>query len=260
MERHLLAAACLALVATTAGCAGFLGAGSTPTPTPEVSGPAVAPGVPAVDANGTEVPVNAARLRAANAALRANTSYTVRRTVTVTDGNDGTLDFDRTRLVGSDATLERLSIDESAQFTAVLQGGTRWTDGNGTWTRTNLSNGRTTITERLGDELDPYGYGDSLADRALTAARYQVRDGPGGVVLLTRELDFESESLTPLSTGPPIDERVRLVVAESGLVRSLAVRYDTVYGTQTVTVTIQHDLVDVGQTSVERPAWVPTDG
>jgi hypothetical protein len=262
MERHLLAAACIALVAVTAGCSGVFGGESqTPTATPGVSGPEIAPGVPEIDRNGTAVGVDADRLRAANARLRANTSYTVQRTVTVTDSDgNGTLGFDRTRLVAPEGTLESLSIDQSGEFSAVIDSGTLWRDAEGTWARTNLSNGRTTVSERLGGDLEPYGYGTDLVNRSLSGDTYQVRTDGDDAILLSRNIDLESESLIPISTGVPIDERVRLVVDDSGLVRSLAVRYDTIYGTESVTVTIQHDLQNVGTTTVQRPAWVPTDG
>ena len=257
MDRHRLATVCVLLAAATAGCSGVFD-GETTTATPTVSGPDIAPGVPAVEQNGSEVSVDTDRLRAANERVRATISYTVERTVTVRDGDDGTLDFERTRLVTPDATLERLDIDESDRLTAVLDNGTRWTDPDGTWTRTTLSNGRTIVSERLGDELDPYGYGDELVERTLSADAYQVRTPAAGAVLLTRDIDLQSQSLIPLSTGPPIDERARLVVDGSGLVRSLAVRYDAVYETQTVTVTIRHNLRNVGATTLQRPAWVPT--
>jgi hypothetical protein len=262
MERHRLAAACIALVAVTAGCSGvFSGESVTPTATPGDAGPEIAPGVPAVEQNGTEVGVDTDRLRSANARFRTNTSYTVQRTVTVTDSDgNGTLVFDRARLATPDVTLEYLDIDQSGQFSAVLSGGTRWTDDTGTWTRSNLSNGRTSVTERLDGNLDPYGYGTDLVNRSLSADTYQVRTDGDDAVLLTRALDLDGESLIPISTGAPVDERVRLVVDDSGFVRSLAVRYNTIYGTESVSVTIRHDLRNVGETAVQRPAWVPNDG
>ena len=262
MERNRLAAACVALVAVTAGCSGaFGGKSATPTATPDAAGPELVPGVPEVDRNGTAVGVDTDRLRATNARLRANTSYTVQRTATVNDSDgNGTLGFDRTRLVAPNGTLESLAVDQSADFSAVVDGGALWRGGDGTWARTNLSNGRTAVTERLGGDLEPYGYGTDLVNRSLSADTYQVRTDGDDAVLLTRDVDLESESLLPISTGVPIDERVRLVVDDSGLVRSLAVRYDTIYGTESVTVTIRHDLRNVGTTTVRRPVWVPSEG
>jgi hypothetical protein len=261
MERHDFAAACIALIALTAGCNGVFGGSQTPTTTPGGSGPEIVPGVPEVDRNGTKARIDTDRLRAANARLRANTSYTVQRSVTVTDSDgNGALEFDRTRLVTPGTTLEYLSIGQSAEFSAVLDSGTLWSDADGRWARTNLSNGRTTVTERLGDDLEPYGYGTDLVNRSLSADTYQVRTAGDDAVLLSRDIDLDSDSVIPISTGTPVDERVRLVVDDSGLVRSLAVRYSAIYGTETVTVTIRHDLRNVGATTVQRPAWVPTDG
>jgi hypothetical protein len=260
MERHVLAAVCLALVAATAGCGGVFGGETTPSPTPEPSDPELVPGVPDVDQNGTEMRVDTDRLRAVNTRLRANTSYTLQRTVAVNDSDgNGTLAFDRTLLVTSAATLEYLDVEQSGQFSAVLQNGTRWSGGDGTWTRTALSNGRTTVLERLGGEIEPYGYGTDLVNRSLSVDTYQVESAGDDAVLLRRDVEIEPGPMIPISTGPPTAERVGLGVDDSGVVRSLAVRYTAIYGTETVTVTIRHDLRNVGSTTVQRPAWVPTD-
>lgn len=259
MSRHALVTACLALLATTAGCTGFLG-GTTPTPAQSPSGPEVAPGVPPVETDGTTVTVATDRLLAANDRIRANTSYTLDRTVTIstTDGN-GSLTLARTVRAAPNGTFERLSVDHRDPFTVVIQNGTRWTDATGTWTRTLLSNGHTTSGERLAGELDPYGYGDELPASVLTADTYRVREAADGVLLQPSSLDVASEPLTPLSTGAPTDERAQIFVGADGLVRSITLRYDTVYRSKPVSVSIRHEIVDVGSTTAERPGWVSTD-
>jgi signal transduction histidine kinase len=90
-----------------------------------------------------------------------------------------------------------------------------------------------------------------------------VRADGDDAVLLTRALDLDGESLIPISTGAPVDERVRLVVDDSGFVRSLAVRYNTIYGTESVSVTIRHDLrndLNVIANHADLVARAPDDG
>jgi hypothetical protein len=258
MERHLLAALCFAVLATTAGCSGFLGDG-VPT-TEEPTETEAAPGVPAVDSDGETVTVDTDRLLAANDRIRANTSYTIDRTVTVSsrDGT-GSLTVGRTLQVTPNGTLERLTVDQREPFTLVLKNGTRWTDDNGTWTRTLLANNRTTTGKRLPGELEPYGYGEDLLEAVLATDSYRVRDREEGVLVRPRSLDVDGGRLSSLSTDAPTNQRAEIFVDRVGLVRSLTLRYDTVYRTEQVSITIRHELVDVGETTVERPDWIPTD-
>lgn len=165
----------------------------------------------------------------------------------------------RTLRVTPNGTLERLAVDQREPFTLVLQNGTRWTDGNGTWTRTRLANGRTTTGKRLPGELDPYGYGEDLLEAVLATDSYRVRDREAGVLIRPRSLDVDGERLSSLSTDAPTNQQAEIFVDRDGLVRSLTLRYDTVYRTERVSVTIRHELVDVGTTTAERPDWATTD-
>jgi hypothetical protein len=67
-------------------------------------------------------------------------------------------------------------------------------------------------------------------------------------------------SLVPLATGPVENASATVTVGADGLVTGLRLTYDTTFGGGPAEVTITHRLVDRGTTTVERPAWVPSDG
>ena len=263
MHRRWLPVTLLALVATTAGCAGLFGGGSqsTPlTPVPDIDAPA--PGVPAPDQPGSvQLSVETDRLRAANRQARAATSYTLERTVVIR-GPNGTMRIERERLEGAgDHAVEYLAINGSGRLSSVVENGTLWTNGTTTWTRTRLSNGRTVTNRLLGSDPDPYGFGNDLADHVLNAARFEVttREDASGAVLQSRSPFALSLQLVPLATGPAANASARLVVDGGGFVRAVELSYDTTFGDQNLTVSVSHRVTRRGETVVDRPAWVPTN-
>lgn len=263
MNRRRLAVALLAVAAVTAGCAGLFGDGSRSTPVTPVSAVETpAPGVPApAQAGPAQFGVDVDRLRAANRQARANATYTLRRTVVVRGPNE-TMRIARTRLAGTEGqALERLSVDGSGRLASVVVNGTLWTDGTATWTRTRLSNGRTVTNRLLGSSPSPYGFGTDLVDHVLGAARFDVESRASGAgAILRSDGPFAlNRPLLPLATGPATNVSGRLVVDGDGFVSGLDLSYETTFGDRNLSVSVTHRIVDRDATTVERPAWVPTD-
>jgi hypothetical protein len=257
--------------ALTAGCSGLVpvsgvGSGSeTATVTP-VDVPAVetqvAPGVwPPESADRQRRPVETERLLAANERIRSNASYRLERVTRIESLESGDqMTIRRSRRVGSDgAVLERLAAEGTGELRPSVSNSTLWQDAERTTTRMTLANGRTVRVSSLPATPTRHRVGLDLAGRVLRDSEFRVDPAESGTaVLVTDGPTGLSESKIPVAVAPPRNSSARLTVTEAGLVGTVRVRYDTLYIEERVRVTVRHRIVDVGETSVERPAWVAT--
>ncbi|WP_254537608.1 DUF7537 family lipoprotein [Halomarina litorea] len=254
------ALACVVLL-VLAGCSA--GGGSSPTATPA----AVPTDRPVPPGLGEESVANASALVDAHDAALSGTSFTVRREYLVRAPN-GTVYVRETvtTLVGADGTYRHVE-DRDVSPGAVFgeEHVESWSDGNRTLLRYGRDDARVL-------ELSP-GHG---ADRRefLTrpdGGRFRpLLTGDGRRTVERVERDGETRFLvtvrseSPVGVGAPRPRgfvadtpfTYELVVGMDGVVRSMAVRYEGHFldgGDATLTFTVRY--VDVGETTVERPAW-----
>jgi hypothetical protein len=270
--RHLLASAVVLAVALTAGCSGIVAgpdadrgpetATVTPVDVPEVR-TQVAPGVwPPGSADQPARPVQTDRLVAANARVRANTSYRLERVVRIESREDGgRMVIRRSRRVGDDGSVaESLVATGTSPLQPTVRNSTFWRDDDTTATRARLAGGRTVTVQRLPGPPTRHSIGLDLAERVLTDSEFDVR--AAGIERTRLVVDGRvslAQSEVPVAVGPPQNVTASLVVRRDGLVTGLRVSYETVYLDDPVEVTISHRLYDLGNTSVRRPGWVDSD-
>lgn len=257
MGTHALRLFCLVAVVASAGCAGLFGGGPTETLTPAPAPETPAQPAPGVTGDGR---VSVERLLAADAAVRNGTSYRFERTLHAS-GPDGSLRIERVRHVLADGRVrEDLAVDGTGDQTPAIRNGTLWDDGEVLWTRTRLEGGRTVTNRLLSGSASPFGLGEELPGRVLTATDFDVQPRRGGVVLESTGPFSMSRPVAPVSLGQPRNASARLVVGSEGLVRSLRLSYDASLRGETATVTIRQNVTGVGRTSASRPPWVPDNG
>lgn len=258
MPRHRLLVALLGLV-LLAGCSGF--AAPDDTTTTETLTPAsvpedemVAPGVPATDGEATVI--DADRLLAADADQRSSGGYHLTRAVTIR-GTNWTTRIDRDRRVAADGTLfERVEFNSSGPLSPTLGRSELWTNGSATYVRTFDAAGNRIEQGRFPSAPGHFQRWPMLREQVLEGGTYRVEPTADGAVLRSTELPTLPATLVPLSVREPRNVTARLVVTETGLIRSVRVRYDTTVRGEPVRVEIRHRLRAVGNTSVDRPAWV----
>jgi hypothetical protein len=257
MSRYRLLVALLGLV-LLAGCSGFATPDDTTTETltpasvPEDE--MVAPGVPATD-GGTTV-IDADRLLAADAAHRSRSGYHLTRAVTIR-GTNWTTRIDRDRRVAADGTLfERVEINSSGPLSPTLGRSELWTNGSTAYVRTFDASGNRIEQGALPSAPGHFRRWPMLREQLLDGGTYRVEPTADGAVLRATELPTLPATLVPLSVREPRNVTARLVVTETGLIRSVRVRYDTTVRGEPVRVEIRHRLRAVGNTTVDRPGWV----
>jgi hypothetical protein len=254
-----LTAGCSALVPDSGAGAGSETATVTPVDVPAVE-TQVAPGVwPRESTDRQRRPVETERLLAADERIRSNASYRLERVTRIESlESDSRMTIRRSRRVGADgAVLERLVADGTGTLRPAVSNSTLWQDAETTTTRMTLANGRTVRMSSLPATPTRHRVGLDLAGRVLRNSEFRV--GPaedGTAVLVTDGRVGLSESKIPVAVAPPRNSTARLTVTDDGLVGTVRVSYDTLYLEERVRVTIRHRIVDVGETSVERPVWV----
>jgi hypothetical protein len=257
MPRHRLRVALLGLV-LLAGCSGFAGPDNTTTDTltpasvPEDT--TVAPGVPATGGEATAI--DADRLLAADADRRSRGGYHLTRAVTIRGAN-WTTRIDRDRRVAPDGTLfERAEFNSSGPLSPTIGRSELWTNGSATYVRTFDAAGDRIEQGRFPSAPQHFQRWPRLREQVLDGGTYRVEPTADGAVLRATELPTLPATLVPLSVREPRNVTARLVVTETGLIRSVRVRYDTTVRGEPVRVKIEHRVRAVGNTSVDRPAWV----
>ncbi|UIO99408.1 hypothetical protein Hbl1158_12875 [Halobaculum sp. CBA1158] len=262
-------AVALAVVLVLSGCAGALpgvagdDAGDGPTVNPALAGTPTPEATPAggypvgVAADGT---VDAERLVAAHrdalaTGAAANGSWTVTLTRRIA-GPDGTIEraSARVRVNGSDRlyTVERVRGD--ARLRSV-----RWSNGTASASRTVDWDGNASLVGRPADGdgrrgLDTTG-GDWLTAvlRGLDATYVATESTPNGSVAVVEASAGRVEQF-----GSPDRRQVRLTarVADSGLVRSVTLRYRISLGNEGAVERVTVATTRLGATTVPRPDWV----
>ncbi|TSD10044.1 hypothetical protein DP107_13740 [Haloglomus irregulare] len=256
MSRHRPLVVLLSLV-LLAGCGGFAAPGGTTTETltpasvPEDA--PVAPGVPATE--GEPTAIDADRLLAADASGRS-AGYHLTRTVTIR-GTNWTTRIHRDRRVAADGTLfERVEINSSGPLSPAIGRSELWTNGSGTYVRTFDASGNRIEQGQFPSAPSHFQRWLMLREQVLEGGTYRVESAADGAVLRSTELPTLPATLVPLSVREPRNVTARLDVTETGLIRSVRVRYDTTVRGEPVRVEIRHRLRAVGTTRVDRPVWV----
>ncbi|WP_254822303.1 DUF7537 family lipoprotein [Haloglomus halophilum] len=256
MHRRRLVVALLALL-LLAGCNALSAPSSgtetlTPAAVPE-GVPTAAPGVPAAEG---VTALDADRLLAADERRREATSYRLMRAVEIR-GRNWTTRIDRDRRVAADGTIyERVETEGSPGLTPAVARSELWKDGSTVFVRTYDQDGTRIERGPFPSVPGHFRRWVLLREQLVTGGEYRVERTAEGVVLRTAEPPPVGEAVIPISLGEPRNVTAQLAVEESGLIRSLRLRYDTTFQGETVRVEITHRLTAVGNTTVDRPDWV----
>ena len=255
VRRHLVTVLCFILLA---GCNGFAGpdsAATTETLTPvSVSEDAtVAPGVPATDGEFTTVYTE--RLLAADSEQRSGVSYRLVRNVTIR-GTNWTTRIDRDRRVATDGRLsERVSIEGGGPLSPAFGLSELWSNGSTAYIRTFDATGNRIEYGRFPSAPAHFRQWPMLRNQALQVGTYRVEPTADGAVIRPTERSTIPTTAVPLAVSEPRNVTAQVVVMETGLIRSVQVRYDTTISGEQVRVEIQHRTRAVGNTSVDFPEW-----
>lgn len=251
------AAITLLLLLVFSGCSALPGTGGTatetltPPPVPE-DPPTVAPGVPAADG---PTALDADQLLAADERERDATSYRLTRAVVIR-GPNWTTRIDRDRRVAANGTLyERVETEGSDPLTLSPARSELWTDGSTVFVRSFDRDGTRLEQGPFPSVPAHFRRWPGLRERLVRSGEYRVERTAGGAVLRAAEPPALDGSVIPVSLGEPRNVTARLVVAESGLIRSLRLRYDTTFRDGPVRVEIRHEVTAVGNTTATRPDW-----
>ncbi len=259
MQRSLGCVVALCLLTLLAGCGGVLDDRATPEPI-ELGNASVPTGI-------TADGVDASTLAARHDAVLGATSYTVRVSEVITTNGTVLRNATRKRRVaqGADRYLFRRTQYASGFPTSSLAPVlTYWYDG-------------TTVAQRVGTgagiRVDRFSAGPSgpLSDPtshrgvARIFGAFELRPnrtlGDGPVRLTAVRLSDPQTAPTPSFVGLPRNASLTAVVDGQGYVQRYHFAYDA--GTSgisgTVRVVRRVRFVDIGTTTVERPAWAEED-
>jgi len=191
--------------------------------------------------------------------IRANTSYRLERVVWIESReDDGRMVIRRSRRVGADGNVaEFLVATGTPPLEPTVENSTFWRDEDTIATRARLAGGRTVTAPRLPGPPTHHSIGLDLAERLLADSEFHVRAAGNGTTRLVADgpVDLD-ESEVSVAVAPPRNATASIVVSRDGLVTALRVTYETTYLGDRTEVVITHRLFDVGETNVERPAWV----
>lgn len=95
-----------------------------------------------------------------------------------------------------------------------------------------------------------------LIGRTLAATRLSVVDRPDGVVLLGNSLRDPDRLPTPPYLRDPRNVSLTVRITDSGAITNWRLAYDATLVNETVRVTREARIVDVGSTTIRRPEWV----
>jgi hypothetical protein len=217
----------------------------------------VAPGIPG-STNGelAGTVVDADTLRRADSARLDGRHYAVTQTAVLTSGN-GSLRIQWTRYSAPDGRVRQtFNAIGTGALTPTVRRSDLWTNGSRYWVRSELTGGRVT----LGTQPGPPAIHQLSVQRPgalLTRADYQVRERTDtGVRLISGGQVRLPGQMVPVATGPPSNATVRLTVQQDGLVRQSVVSYDARNGAETIRVTIEQRVDNVGVPRVQPPTWL----
>ncbi|QLH79741.1 hypothetical protein HZS55_21675 [Halosimplex rubrum] len=266
---RLLAA--VALLVVLAGCSVFAGGGGptpaetvTPAPVPELGStdtPAPATprerlgAFPAISADGD---INVSRLHAAHIAYLSDHSYTLeweRRTA----GGSGTItrEYDRRIAVGADGTVLVRNADGGTNTTVT------YADRTGAYRRVEGPNGTGAVPTSV-EFIDPVGqrYAETVSFEVLTF----LNEGYDSVDVVTsggrQYARVVSGNVPPqipetYSAYAVHDFAATLWIAPEGYVRAVHYEFDLRNIDERIAVEWRYTYDRVGETTVDRPEWVP---
>lgn len=255
----------VAIMLILAGCSGGLvSSDSAPSPTPApvptlestaTHAPQVAPGLAADGVRNTSV------LFAAHQAALANRSFTKVTTLTVTYPNGTTYYRQVTRTtVANDSALtvgERTGI-RALQFNpAIIVKYKIYYTGDTRVSRVVLRSGTVRNLRHLPSDL-PDAAALPLVERRLRVADHRVVRRGARHVLLAGDLPWPAFR-NPAFLSSPRNVTSRTVVAPDGLILESRVRYRALVDGQEVQVRRNVRFEHIGETTVERPAWLKSN-
>jgi len=241
------------VLAVTAGCGGFVGESSertvTPAPVPEPTAQtatenAIAPGL-----GGGQV-INPERLARAHEAAIRNQSYGWTERLRSTKFGENRSLVVTSRLRAENERLYRFELSTSWSFANTSE----YAAGPVRYRREVSRSGfryrtapPTNVTTRFGE-------------RSLESIRRYLSIG-AATVAATRVDGQRYYRVTGTTESIPVtgdisNYSVEALVAPSGFVRSLTVRYDDLIGSDRQQIRYQFRYTNVGETRVERPEWV----
>ncbi|WP_323171032.1 hypothetical protein [Natrialba sp. PRR66] len=262
MKKSLVIVLAVAILATTAGCAGVLDGGSTDTG--DGADGAAAEGETAVNEtdrtidypDGTgETGFDADELASRQAAILEDGSYTVDTSETIsTDARtfeesialavDGERKVQKTRLRHESSTEETWLFTESANETLVRQtfdGGDRYRIANGP---TAPSTNERSIRREL--------------EAVLRVSEYDLIDieESDGTTVVTYEGTEMSDALERMNPADEYDEFVATVSVSDDGIERYAYELEGTSAGATETIAVETSFSSVGETELERPEWV----
>lgn len=274
---RLRLAVVLLACAATAGCTGMLDLGSGATSTAEPETPTTVPPPPPPETAedpglGVDGVVDPVALSRAHADHLQGRSFTYREATTIRDEN-GTVLLERELVVRVGVDRERF---ELVRQRTVAGGAPSWIDplavrypprayGNGT--------GVVVVDDRFsGDPVRRYDdpSRSSVAGHGFVGTQL-IYETFGGVETRTTDVRREDDELVlgvSLAEAPVVErrssepnitvslDRLDATIERDGFVRSIEREYDYARDGRTLQVTRRHAYTDVGETTVERPAWV----
>jgi hypothetical protein len=253
--RRLLGTLALVLGLLVAGCAGFTDERTTTvSPAPIPDEPTVAPGIPEQGA------VDAVSLLAADDAERRGESvrivdvmmvqgpgqqFSVRRTIERRGPDRVTISYLYTR----GKYVEPLFVSETR-------------NGSGRTVRTTLRNGTLRLNQSLPPALRTRLPPADLTERVLASGEFELRDRAEGTLRLGPRNTVSLHRVAPPAIERPRNGSAVLKVTPAGRITWLAVDFEAVHQSGSVSVTILRDVQPLGGGAPlegDRPAS-PTDG
>lgn len=253
--RRAISAALLAVLVVAAGCGGTVGGGTesptttetatpTPTPTPTSTGtptPISASGFPGV--NGTQV--NETQVSRAHERALQNGAYAIDIEQHVNDTDVRV----EARRAGDESVL-RLTVDETTT--------TDYTNGSQEYTRVEEPNGSVTYRNTTLHDPSPYT-GTAVIDDFIESADHvptavTTHDGVRVVELTATRESVKPEALVGNTTVDSFSSR--LLLDRDGRVRLFTYRISGTTDGEPFAFRLEFRLSGVGETTVDRPAWV----
>ena len=256
---RLTSAMVLALVVVLAGCSGLGAIGGGDPTVEETVTPAPVPTdaveySPGIAKSGVSTDV----VMETHERQMRETNYTFRSQQRVVGTNGTMWVTNRTRKIANGDGAYAGRIDRSVRefplgrFAAPIE----------YWGNESVYSSRRILTDRTSfygwsrsDQTDTFT-SLPLIGRTLEAIRLSVVERPGGVTLVGESLSDPERLPSPPYLQNPRNVSLTVKVTEDGVISRWRLAYDATLANQTVQVTRDARLTDIGSTTVDRPDWV----
>lgn len=245
----------LAVLALLAGCGGLTG-GDSPgsdrdafTPAPVASPPG--PTAPGVHAGG----VDADELVTAHARSLANDSYAVRESVVPRNGTADRYRTDTRRLAATGGVPFLVETTYPARTDSQIRARAVYYDGDrATYWRDYGDSAGTTLSTTVRPSADPLRRA-TLRSLFAGLERPSIETREDGGAVVAGRVAPDAVAVGPAERRDATEASMRAVVAPSGRVERLALSFAVRFDDRPLRVRYEYHVTDVGETTVERPAW-----